>query len=86
MKEDYLQETYYSNIEDAFSQIDEYNFTSVILNFKNVSLEDSKKMSQRGLYWGLFGIKDAWSIDNAIDLNPKFVITDNIAYTNKVTN
>jgi glycerophosphoryl diester phosphodiesterase len=75
----------YSSVDMLFSQVDEYNFTSVILNFRNVTLDDAKKLNQYDLYWGVFGIKDTWSIDDAIELSPKFVITDNIAYTNKVT-
>ena len=76
---------YYSRGE-GLANIDAYNFNSVVLKYSNISENDAKHLNSLGLYWGLFGVKDKWSIDNAITLNPKFVITDNIAYTNKVTN
>ena len=75
----------YSNINSFYADTAKYNLESVILNASKITSQDANKLTELGLYWGVFGIKDKWSINKAVALKPKFVISDNIAYTNKVT-
>ena len=62
------------------------NFKAVIFNVNLIGDEERTFLNNSGLYWGISGIKDKWSIDQSVALKPKFVITDNISYTLQVTN
>lgn len=63
-----------------------YNISSVLFRADLVTEAERSFLEQSGLNWGVFGIKDKWSIKSVIRLNPNFVITDNIAYTKQISN
>ena len=73
-----------SNIQSGVEKLNEFGYQSILINISNISKNDMELLTD--VNWGVFGVKDEWSIDNGIELLPKFVITDNIAYTKKITN
>ena len=73
-----------SNVTKGVNKLKAFGFQSVLINLTNVSKDDLIQLNS--VKWGVLGVKDEWTIDDAIKLVPKFIITDNIAYTNKVTN
>jgi glycerophosphoryl diester phosphodiesterase len=71
------------NIENGVNQLNTFGFQSVLVDLVNISTKNIGLLEN--VNWGVLGIKDEWTIDEGIKLMPKFAITDNIAYTNKVT-
>ena len=74
-----------TNVKNGIQFAQENGFQAVLFKAEYIGQTESELLNNSGLYWGVFGIKDKWSIDNAISFSPKFVITDNIAYTNQIT-
>jgi len=72
-----------SSANNGIDKLNTFGFQSALINLANVS-EDDKEIL-KNVNWGVLGVKDEWSVDAGIKLLPKFVITDNIAYTKKVT-
>jgi glycerophosphoryl diester phosphodiesterase len=62
------------------------NIKAVLFHVDLINETERVLLTASGLYWGVFGIKYKWSIESAIDLNPNFVITDNIAFTKQISN
>ena len=73
-----------SNVKKGINNLNYFGFNSLLINLKNVSEVEIDELNN--YKWGIQGIKDEWTVDDAVKLIPKFVITDNIAYTKKVTN
>jgi len=74
-----------TNVNSAIQTAQNNGFQALTFQTSLIGQTESEKLNTSGLYWGVFGIKDKWSIDNAISFSPKFVITDNISYTNQIT-
>jgi len=72
-----------SNVQNGIDKLNTFGFQSALINLANVSAGDEHLLEN--VNWGILGVKDEWSIDAGVKLLPKFVITDNIAYTKKVT-
>lgn len=75
-----------SSVEDAILKQALYTYSAVLFNKNVLTLEDKNTLNQNGIKWGVFSVKDKWSIDEMVENEPPtFVITDNIAYTMQVT-
>ena len=72
-----------TNVQNGINQLNTFEFQAILIALGNISKNDPELL--KNINWGVFGIKDKWSIDNGIKLMPKFAITENIAYTNKIT-
>jgi glycerophosphoryl diester phosphodiesterase len=72
------------NVKTGIEKLETYGFQSMLISL-NYVVESDKDILE-SVNWGVLGMKDKWTVDKAVNLFPKFVITDNIAYTNKVTN
>lgn len=75
-----------SDVNSVIEQASTHNISSVLFHVDLITETESSVLEQSGLNWGVFGIKDRWSIKSAINLSPNFVITDNIAYTKQISN
>lgn len=75
-----------SNVISAIENADENNIKAVLFHRDAINETESELLDASGLYWGVFGIKDKWSIESVISLNPNFIITDNIAFTKQISN
>lgn len=71
------------NVESGVNQLNSFGFQFLLVDLVNVSTLNVGLLEH--INWGVLGVKDEWTIDEGIKLMPKFVITDNIAYTNKIT-
>lgn len=72
-----------TNIQNGINQLNTFEFQSLLINLVNISNNEIEML--KNVDWGIIGVKDEWTIDDGIKLMPRFVITDNIAYTKKVT-
>lgn len=72
------------DVKNGIEKINSFGFQSFLIKLEDISESDVEVL--KTISWGLQGVKDEWTVDDGIKLLPKFVITDNIAYTRKVTN
>ncbi len=75
-----------NTVEKTIQLANENNFKSILFHTSVVNETNVQLLKDSGIYWGMFGVKDEWTIDAAIQYEPNFLITDNIARTKKVTN
>ncbi len=72
-----------SNVMTGLVDLNAFGFQSILIRLSNVLSDDMIHLN--AINWGVIGIKDEWTVDDGVKLLPKFVITDNIAYTKSVT-
>ena len=75
-----------SNVNSVIENAKAYDINAILFHVDLINETENQLLKASGLYWGVFGIKDKWSIESAIDLSPNFVITDNIAFTKQISN
>jgi glycerophosphoryl diester phosphodiesterase len=75
-----------SNVKEGILNVKANNYKAILFFDNNLNQETIDMLLTSNIKWGVIGVKDKWSIDSAIKLNPNFVITDNIAYTKRITN
>jgi glycerophosphoryl diester phosphodiesterase len=75
-----------TNVSDGIQKANDYNFTCLSIFKQFINKDDAIRLNNTSIYWGVVGVKDKWTIDKIVQLRPKFIISDNIARTKKVTN
>ena len=75
-----------SNVIAVVEAAQQNGFQAVTFKVDLIGEIESELLNNSGLYWGVFGVKDKWSIEQAVAYKPKFIISDNIAYTKQITN
>ena len=75
-----------SNVVSVIETAKSNNIQSVLFHKDLIGDSESELLTESGLYWGVFGIKDKWSIETVVSFRPNFVITDNITFTKQVSN
>jgi len=73
------------NVPQGIETATNYQFNSLLFFINHINTTDVDLLKNSNLNWGLIGLKDKWLIDKAINYHPNFIISDNIAYTNKQT-
>ena len=74
-----------TNAAEGLQKANDYQFNSLLFFKQFVSKDDAILLNQSSVYWGIIGVKDKWVIDEVVERQPKFIISDNIARTKKVT-
>jgi len=75
-----------TNVSDGIQKVNDYNFNALSFFKQFISKDEAALLNNTSIYWGIVGVKDKWTIDEAVERYPKFIISDNIARTKKVTN
>lgn len=74
-----------TNVNEGLQKVNDYEFNCLLLFNQFISKDDATQLNNTSIYWGIIGVKDKWLIDEAVERQPKFIISDNIARTKKVT-
>lgn len=74
-----------TSVSDGIQKANTYNFAALSFFKPFIDEEGAKLLNNTSIYWGIVGVKDKWTIDKTVNLQPKFIISDNIARTKKVT-
>ncbi len=74
-----------TNVNDGIQKVSDYNFTSLLFFKQFIDESTAKQLNDANIYWGIIGAKDKWTIDKVVAYQPKYIISDNIARTKKVT-
>jgi len=75
-----------TNVSDGIQKANDYNFESLLFFKQFISKDDAVLLNSTSVYWGIIGAKDKWVIDEMVERKPKYIISDNIARTKKVSN
>ncbi len=74
-----------TNVNEGLQKVVDYQFNCLLLSKQYVTKDDATQLNNASIYWGIIGVKDKWTIDEVVEKQPKFIISDNIARTKKVT-
>ncbi|HIP35395.1 MAG TPA: hypothetical protein EYG85_00905 [Crocinitomix sp.] len=75
-----------TDVESAIAIANNYNFNALLFFDDIMSEQNAQLLNNSNLFWGIIGVKSKWEIDRVVNYHPKFIISDNIARTKKVTN
>jgi glycerophosphoryl diester phosphodiesterase len=75
-----------TNVSDGIQIANANNFTCLSIFKQFINKQDATLLNKTSIYWGVVGVKDKWTIDEVVQLLPKFIVSDNVARTKKVTN
>ena len=75
-----------TSVYSALTEANEHDFKNVLFFLKFITESDKTLLTNININWGIIGLKDKWTTENAMALKPNFVITDNIAYAKQLSN
>jgi glycerophosphoryl diester phosphodiesterase len=75
-----------TNVQEGINKLKTNNYKALLFFDQFVNEPEAKVLNANTINWGIIGVKSKWEIDREVILNPKYIISDNIARTKKVVN